>query len=219
MAKTLYLVRHGRTMFNEKNRIQGWCDSPLSELGRRQADEAGAFIRSRGVRFDYACCSDAGRAAETLERITDMPFDRLKGLRETFYGSLEGESTYTIDLPHTPYEQRVRMIAAAGGETYDHLRERALETLDAVMGAPGRACVLAVTHADLMRQFYAAWKGTSPVRYEEPMQNCCVLVYEYEDARAGEEGAGDEKDGRRRSTFRLVEVINRDFAAMAGSCA
>ena len=202
MPKTLYLVRHGRTMFNEKGRIQGWCDSPLSELGRRQADGAGAVLRRRGVAFDYICCSDAGRAVETLEHIMGKPFDeiefdRLKGLRETYYGKLEGESTYLID-GKVSFEDRVRIIQAANGESYDHLRERVVETLTDVMEAPGRTCVLAVTHADVMRRFYEAWEDRSPVRYSEPMQNCCTFVYEYEDG-----------------AFRLKEALNQDFSAEA----
>lgn len=26
-------MRHGQTLFNLQNKIQGWCDSPLTELG------------------------------------------------------------------------------------------------------------------------------------------------------------------------------------------
>ena len=37
MAKTLYLMRHGQTLFNVLKKIQGWCDSPLTEEGIRQA--------------------------------------------------------------------------------------------------------------------------------------------------------------------------------------
>lgn len=37
MMKTLYLVRHGETLFNIQNKIQGWCDSPLTENGVAQA--------------------------------------------------------------------------------------------------------------------------------------------------------------------------------------
>ena len=34
----LYLIRHGETLFNTQKRVQGWCDSPLTENGiwRRQ---------------------------------------------------------------------------------------------------------------------------------------------------------------------------------------
>ncbi len=31
MARTeLYVVRHGKTMFNTLQRVQGWCDTPLT---------------------------------------------------------------------------------------------------------------------------------------------------------------------------------------------
>lgn len=33
MKKKLYLMRHGETLFNLQSRIQGWCDSPLTEKG------------------------------------------------------------------------------------------------------------------------------------------------------------------------------------------
>lgn len=34
MAETnLYIVRHGKTMFNTLARVQGWCDTPLLRAG------------------------------------------------------------------------------------------------------------------------------------------------------------------------------------------
>ncbi|WP_165437759.1 histidine phosphatase family protein, partial [Streptococcus ruminantium] len=33
MAKTIYLMRHGETLFNTQKRVQGWSDSPLTEKG------------------------------------------------------------------------------------------------------------------------------------------------------------------------------------------
>ncbi len=47
--KTLYLTRHGETLFNAQHRIQGWCDAPLTERGRAQARAMGATLRERGV--------------------------------------------------------------------------------------------------------------------------------------------------------------------------
>ncbi|MCB1168603.1 MAG: histidine phosphatase family protein, partial [Leptospiraceae bacterium] len=32
----LYLIRHGETLFNKEERIQGTLDSPLSEKGTQQ---------------------------------------------------------------------------------------------------------------------------------------------------------------------------------------
>lgn len=34
MKKTLYLMRHGQTLFNKRHLIQGWCDSPLTDFGK-----------------------------------------------------------------------------------------------------------------------------------------------------------------------------------------
>lgn len=38
--KDLYLMRHGETLFNQRRKIQGWCDSPLTEKGIEQAQKA-----------------------------------------------------------------------------------------------------------------------------------------------------------------------------------
>lgn len=42
--KTLYLMRHGETLFNQQKKIQGWCDSTLTELGRKQAAIAKDYL-------------------------------------------------------------------------------------------------------------------------------------------------------------------------------
>lgn len=90
--KTLYLMRHGETMFNVQHKIQGWCDSPLTEKGKQQAIQAGQYFKEHGITFDHAYCSTSERCSDTLELITDMPYQRLKGLKEMYYGELEGES-------------------------------------------------------------------------------------------------------------------------------
>ncbi len=36
--KTLYMMRHGQTLFNQKRLMQGWCDSPLTELEKDKQD-------------------------------------------------------------------------------------------------------------------------------------------------------------------------------------
>ena len=41
MAKTLYLMRHGQTLFNLRHKVQGWCDVSLTDFGIYQAKVAG----------------------------------------------------------------------------------------------------------------------------------------------------------------------------------
>ena len=45
IMKHLYMMRHGQTLFNVRRRIQGSCDSPLTELGIKQAEAAKELIR------------------------------------------------------------------------------------------------------------------------------------------------------------------------------
>jgi probable phosphoglycerate mutase len=41
----IYLLRHGQTEYNVEQRIQGRCDSPLTEIGKTQAQAMGAKLR------------------------------------------------------------------------------------------------------------------------------------------------------------------------------
>ena len=54
MKKDLYLMRHGQTLFNVRRRIQGWCDSPLTELGKQQALKAKEILEEKGINVRVA---------------------------------------------------------------------------------------------------------------------------------------------------------------------
>ena len=90
--KHLYMMRHGQTLFNVRRRIQGSCDSPLTELGIKQAEAARELIKD--ISFDHYYSSTAERASDTLEIVTEgqVPYTRLKGLKERGFGLFEGES-------------------------------------------------------------------------------------------------------------------------------
>ena len=62
MKKTLYLMRHGQTLFNLRKKIQGSCDSPLTDEGIRQAKMAGKYFQDKGITFDAAYSSTQERA-------------------------------------------------------------------------------------------------------------------------------------------------------------
>ena len=109
----LYLMRHGQTLFNVLKRKQGWCDSPLTELGIEQAHRAGACLAERGVTFDHAYSSTSERAVDTLEVVLgelgcpDMPYERVKGLKEWNFGRIRGS-----DRGHQPAAAVRRLLRA-----------------------------------------------------------------------------------------------------------
>ena len=82
MKKKLVLMRHGQTVFNQRKRIQGWVDSPLTPLGIEQAKFSAAYINGLDFTIDHAFSSTSERACDTLELITNLPYERKKGLKE-----------------------------------------------------------------------------------------------------------------------------------------
>ena len=64
---TAYFVRHGQTMLNHYNKIQGWIDSPLTDKGIADAKRAGQQLKA--INFNAAYSSDSGRAIETASYI------------------------------------------------------------------------------------------------------------------------------------------------------
>jgi len=66
MTKTLYLMRHGETLFNQLHLIQGACDSPLTQKGIEAAKTAEKHFKENGIKFDHAYSSTQERASDTL---------------------------------------------------------------------------------------------------------------------------------------------------------
>ncbi|MTV81711.1 histidine phosphatase family protein [Secundilactobacillus folii] len=91
---TVYLVRHGSTMLNAFNRMQGWIDSDLSDEGIKQAKTAAEKLQ--GINFDRAFSSDLGRAVKTrniiLEELHQNPMElgSFPEFREVNFGFFEG---------------------------------------------------------------------------------------------------------------------------------
>ena len=98
MAKTkLFVIRHGRTMFNTIGRAQGWSDTPLTAEGEKGIQALGIGLRESGLAFTRAYSSDSGRAIQTMGIILDqlglkekIPYRFDKRIREWCFGSFDG---------------------------------------------------------------------------------------------------------------------------------
>ncbi len=99
MSFSVYLVRHGQTYLNLYNRMQGWCDSPLTPEGVKGNHLAGTRLSHK--HFDYAFHSDTIRAKRTCETILsensvtseDLKPKQLRNFREQSFGYFEGSDT------------------------------------------------------------------------------------------------------------------------------
>lgn len=92
----IYLVRHGKTMFNTIGRAQGWSDTPLTEAGEQGIIELGLGFKEKGIKFDRAYSSDSGRTIQTMGFILansdneGIPYTYDKRIREWCFGSFDG---------------------------------------------------------------------------------------------------------------------------------
>lgn len=178
MKKIFYMMRHGQTLFNVRRKIQGWCDSPLTQLGVKQAEAAKQYFDD--VEVDYLYSSTTERASDTLEIIKpNREYKRLKGLREMNFGTFEGESE---DL-NPDKETFETFFVNYGGESRDMVKKRLSETCVNIMESEDHNTVLAVSHAGACFHFMRVWESDERVNEElkKGFSNCCIFKYEYDD--------------------------------------
>ena len=135
MAVTkLYLVRHGQSAGNAEGRFGGHSPTPLSELGKKQADAVAKALAKEGVSAIYS--SDLHRAvqtAEPLSRLTGVPVIATPAFRERNVGVLEGltfdESRETFPDDYYALVNRKVHHVITNGESYRHLLQRSTAEL------------------------------------------------------------------------------------------
>lgn len=147
-GRVVLLARHGQTEWNLVHRRQGQLDSPLTELGRAQAERLAASVGAIEVIFT----SPQGRAAATATacaRVSGAPMLRLEDLREVGHGSMAGLTDAQIER-RFPGEFENRELDKyrwrfPGGESYADADARAASALGVIMDADFRRA-LVVSH-------------------------------------------------------------------------
>lgn len=181
MTKTLYLMRHGQTLFNQLHLIQGWCDSPLTENGIKQAKLARDFFENESIAFDHLYTSTSERCSDTLELASGRTdYHRLKGLKEWNFGRMEGQSEFLHPNRRPDQVSHEDFYVQYDGEGEEEVRARLHETVTSLVAdmAEGETS-LAVSHAGACMQFLLSLALTE---YPElHFSNCCIFHYEITD--------------------------------------
>ncbi|MFY8026566.1 MAG: phosphoglyceromutase [Aquiluna sp.] len=96
MTYHLILLRHGNSVWNQKNLFTGWVDVDLTDQGRAEAKRAGELLGESGLRPDVLFTSVLKRAINTAHIALDqidrnwIPTYRSWRLNERHYGALQG---------------------------------------------------------------------------------------------------------------------------------
>ena len=205
MTKTrLFIIRHGKTMFNTIGRAQGWSDTPLTAEGERGIHELGIGLRESGLEFVKAFSSDSGRTIQTMGIVLEelqltgkisYRFD--KRIREWCFGSFDG--AYGGELFHgviprvldtDDYKELslpdlanglVEVDTAGWAEPWEQLGGRILEGFTAIaqdVEAAGGGDALVVSHSMTIGTF--TYLIDAAITKNPGVQNGSVTVVEYE---------------------------------------
>lgn len=134
----LFLVRHGQSGGNAEGRFGGHGPTPLSELGKRQAELTAKTLAKEAIDAIYS--SDLARAVETAEylaKLVDKQVHTSAAFRERHVGVLEGltfdESKRQFPDDYFALVNRKVDHVIRGGESYRHLLRRITSKLHNVL--------------------------------------------------------------------------------------
>ena len=161
---TLYLVRHGETVDNARQIMQGQTQGELNENGFRQAEEVSREWASKPL--DAIIASDLKRSIDTAKIIAaphQLEVLTTPLLRERDWGSFTGR--YIPELKGEVWPDDI--------ETLDALLSRARECLRYLCEHFEGKTVLAVGHGIMNKAIQAVYYGKQ-MREVERMTNCEV---------------------------------------------
>ncbi len=148
----LLLVRHGESVWNEEERVQGQQDVPLSDRGRQQAVALGRCLR--GVPIMACFASPLSRAMETAQLVLtaagqSVPITPMPALMERRFGVWEGKPLADVQRE----DIFVQWVAAnyipapPGGESLAELFARVEAGFKEILSAISNGNVLVVGHS------------------------------------------------------------------------
>ncbi len=152
MSTRIIFVRHGVTELNDLGVIQGVAETPLTDLGCRQADAAGEALKAyHPVALYSSPYVRAMQTAEIIGKHLGLPVIETTRLREQGLSGWEGQAWKDIAAADPQIAQRRNSegwwFCPPGGEPRLRVRHRMLAFISEMMERHEDATAIAVTHA------------------------------------------------------------------------
>ncbi|MEG1870026.1 MAG: histidine phosphatase family protein [Oscillospiraceae bacterium] len=155
---TVYIIRHGTTYGNAEGLFQGWIDTPLNEMGHKQAEFLGE--RFKDIQLDAVYASPLIRTRQTAEglcKYKDLPIIECAGLIEINGGDLEGVAfEYIREHYKKEMEHMVNSpskFAPPNGETMRQVYDRISKAIDDIAYKNDGGTVAVVSHGCAIQNY------------------------------------------------------------------
>lgn len=181
---TIYFIRHGETEWNKKQRMQGWQNSNLTNLGKKQAYLLGEKLKSQNLQLDLFYSSPSLRALETrniINQALDFETHEDSGFQEINMGTWEGK-TYSEIIAKNPKEwhnfwkKQEDFKAENKGETFEELSFRSFNSLKRVIKDNKGKQIGIVSHRITIKSMIADLFGVSISELEDVKPNSVTKV-------------------------------------------
>jgi broad specificity phosphatase PhoE len=146
------IVRHGETAWNRERRIQGSAsDTPLSEAGKRQAENLALRLRDEKIQAIYSSpLQRALNTAQAIARYHQLEVTSLASLKEIDVGELEGVLSVELRQRFDEFicrnDHNQEWVKLPGGESVGDVQKRAWETIKSIAGQHPAGTAVVVTH-------------------------------------------------------------------------
>ncbi len=151
----IYFVRHGSTIWNEQNRLQGSHNPSLSAEGKRQARQLARRLKREGISRIVA--SDLLRSRETarlIQKELSVPILYERGLREIDLGAWEGMTPQEINRAYrNGYQKWLKTpskVRIPKAEAVSRFQRRVLKTFKRLLKRKSEGNLLIVTHGGVI---------------------------------------------------------------------
>ncbi|MFQ5481569.1 MAG: histidine phosphatase family protein [Nitrospinaceae bacterium] len=163
----IFLVRHGKSIWNGTRRVSGQSDPPLSPKGRTQTAALARFLAAEPLTAIYT--SDLSRAIETARPTAEehgLTINPIRDLREVHMGILQGRFRDERD-PEAQHLWSLRKkdkmnYRIAGGENYFDLKTRVVPSLLSILEKEAGGTLLIVGHRNTNRVILEVLLGLTP---------------------------------------------------------
>lgn len=156
----IFIIRHGESVWNREQRVQGRQDPGLSAKGRQQAHAAARRLKGEGIKVVYS--SDLKRAAQTAQMIAEASGARLvpePRLEEMILGAWQGKTIEEVKrlFPKTyaAWKKAPSKARIPGWEGVPRFNSRIKKIFRAIVKENPDSDVCVVTHWGVIAAFFS----------------------------------------------------------------